>query len=373
MKQQNAWTKEARIFALIILIVLVVGVVWYFRAITNPVIIAALLAYVSYPLVRFLSTRTRLSHQAAAIIVYILGLLVLAAAPAIITPVVVNQVRMLSVDIENMAMHYAELRTTQVEILNWAFYPSQFLPDVPEISTDLLSPLAEGVFVVVGAVTKNTIWVMVVLISWFYFLQDGYRMGELLIKVAPEKFQEDARKLMGQLRFVWSDYMRSQLTFMLAVGVMDTIAWLIIGLPGAVFLGMFTGLTSFVHEVGAIVSGIFSVGMALLEGSFYFNMSNFWFAVLVFVLYMILTAVKNFWLRPVIVGRRVHIHPGLVLIAILGALILHGALAAFLAVPVLLSLWIVAKYLRCRVLGLPPFPEDDEDFPLVELYYEENL
>ncbi len=367
MNQQGKWNKEARYFGLIVLILLVIGVIWYFRAVINPLVIAAILAYVSYPLVRFLSTRTRLSHGASVVIVYILTILIIAAAPAIVTPIVVGQVRLFTVNTASLTAHYAELRNTPIHFLEWIFYPREFLPAVPQISTDMLSPIAESFFAVVSAVTKNVIWIMVMMISWFYFLQDGHRFGEGIVNITPPAMQEDIRKLLGQLRYVWADYMRSQLTFMLAVGVMDSIVWLIVGLPGAVMLGLFTGLTSFVHEIGAIVSGVLSIGVALLEGSAFFSISNFWFAALVLVLYMVLTMVKNFWLRPVIVGRTVHIHSGIVLVSILGALVLHGALAAFLAVPVLLSLWIIAKYLRCRVLGLPPFPADDDEFPISEL------
>ena len=78
---------------------------------------------------------------------------------------------------------------------------------------------------------------------------------------------------------------------------LDAIAWLAIGLPGAIFLGLFTGLTSFVHEIGAIVSGVLSVMVAILEGSNFLAMSNFWFAVLVFILYMILTGIKNIYVN----------------------------------------------------------------------------
>ena len=72
---------------------------------------------------------------------------------------------------------------------------------------------------------------------------------------------------------------------------------------------------------------------------------------------MILTLIKNVWLRPVIVGRTVHIHPGIVFVVVIGALLFHGAMAAFLIVPVLLSLFEIGKYLRCQILGLPPFQD----------------
>lgn len=357
MDKQRVWSKELRYLALLGLILAVIGILRYFREIVNPVTIAALLAYVLYPIVRFITTRTRISHRVAVVIVYILSLLLLAATPAIITPVAVSQIRLLSENIESLITHYSELRASTVEFRNWTWNMAEFLPALPAISTDMLSPLAEGVFAVVGAVTKNFLSVMVILVSYYYFLLDGHRLGEIIIRIAPHSHQDDMRRIMERLRYIWSDYMRSQLLFMFAVGVMDSIAWLAIGLPGAIFLGLFTGLTSFVHEIGAIVSGVLSVVVALLEGSHFFTMSNFWFAVLVLGLYLFLTLIKNVWLRPIIVGRTVHIHPGIVFVVVIGALLFHGALAAFLIVPVLLSLYVIGKYLRCQILGIPPFQD----------------
>ena len=360
MNQIKAWSKESRYLAFGGLIVILVVLIWYFRAVINPVAIAALFAYVLHPVVRFLSKRTRLSYRAAVVIVYVISLILLASAPAIIVPTAVSQIRLLSQNIESLVTHYEDLLDTSVTFMNWTFAWGQFLPDLPGISTDNFTPFAESAFAIVGILTKNFMWVLVILVSYYYFLLDGHRLGEIVVHIAPASHHEDVRQIMGRLRYVWADYMRSQLAFMLAVGVMDAIAWLAIGLPGAIFLGLFTGLTSFVHEIGAIVSGVLSVLVALLEGSNYLALSNFWFAVVVFILYMILTGIKNIWLRPIIVGRTVHVHPGIVFVVVIGALVFHGALAAFLAVPVLLSLWEIGKYLRCRALGLPPFPDELE-------------
>ena len=116
------------------------------------------------------------------------------------------------------------------------------------------------------------------------------------------------------------------------------------------------------HEIGAIVSGVLSVGVALLLGSNFLPISNFWFAVLVLVLYLILTAIKNVWIRPIIVGRHVHLHSGIVFIIILAALIFYGALAAFVAVPVFVSLLVLGRYLRRRILGMPPFADGEDPY-----------
>ncbi|MEA3350549.1 MAG: AI-2E family transporter [Chloroflexota bacterium] len=360
MNQHDKWSKEARYLAAFIVIAMLALVAWYMRAVFRPLAIAALLSYVLYPIVKFLSTRTRLSHRTAVIIVYILALLVFAAAPAIITPMVVEQFRTLAANLESILTHYEKFRSTSIRLLDLTIYPRQFLPKIPDISTNLLTPLAGNVFAVMGVVTKNFIVMWIVLISFYYFLRDGYRLGDIIIRIAPEKNQSELLHILERFRHIWSNYIRSQLAFMLAVGLLDTVAWLAIGLPGAVFLGIFAGLTSFVHEVGAILSGFLIILVALLEGSKYINVSNIWFAVIVLALYILLTGIKNAWLRPIIVGRAVSVHSGVVFVIVIGALMLHGTLAAFLAIPVLLSLLEINKYLRRRILGLPPFPEEEQ-------------
>jgi predicted PurR-regulated permease PerM len=360
MNNPQHWSKETRNLALIGIILSLIGVAWYFREIINPLIIAAIFAYVLHPGVDFLASRTRLSHTAAVLVVYVTSLLLLVTVFAVLTPVLVNQIRAIEVDLEGLLAYYNNFITTPVYIGGWVILPGQFLPQPPQVSTDLLTPVMNNILAILGAVTKNFLWVMIVLVSVYYFLQDGHKIQTWIVRLPTDEYRDDIIHLYQQLRHVWSDYLRSQLVFMFVVGLVDSIVWLAVGLPGAIILGFLTGITSFVHEIGAMVSGVFSVLAAFIGGSSIFHLSNFWFSVLVFLLYLILTGIKNIWLRPVIIGRHVHIHAGIVFVVVIVALIFHGALAAFLVVPVLVSLLVIGRYVRRRLLGLPPFPDGQD-------------
>jgi hypothetical protein len=80
---------------------------------------------------------------------------------------------------------------------------------------------------------------------------------------------------------------------------------------------------------------------------------------IVIVVYLVLINAKNFFLRPIIMGRSVHMNEGLVFIAILIATILEGILGALLVVPLLASVVIISVYIQRKVLGLTPFKDDD--------------
>jgi len=337
--------------------VALVGMLWYFRGVLSPVVIAAIFAYVLHPAVDILVSRTRLSYQMGVLIVYVVSLIVVAALLAWLTPVMIQQIGILLNEMETLQSLYVEFISKPIVLFGETVLPALFLPPLPESSTNLLTPVLENVGAIVEGVTKNFLSTMIILVGTYYFLADGHKIQAWVVRLAPADHREDLEHLYAQLGHVWADYLRSQLVFMFVVGLVDSIVWLAIGLPGAIVLGFLTGLTSFVHEIGAIVSGILSVLAALIGGSSFLPMSNFWFAVLVFILYMILTAIKNIWIRPIVVGRHVHLHAGIVFVVVIAALIFHGALAAFLVVPVLVSMLVIGRYLRRRILGLPPFPE----------------
>jgi predicted PurR-regulated permease PerM len=356
----TTWSKEVRIIAFLFVLGFAVAILWFFRGAISPLVISALIAYVLSPIVDFLTRRTRLTRHISVLVVYLIALLVVAAIPATITPFVVNQVQGMDIDIPTLIERYDELVASPIYFMQWVIYPNQILPTIPEIPSNYINPIAEYSLHIFETVSKNALWVLVSLVTIYYLMLDGYKIPGWLLRIVPQEYRPDADHLLKQLRQVWADYLRSQLAFMFVVGLVDSIVWLAIGLPGAVFLGFLTGLTSFVHEIGAIVSGILSVGVALLLGSNFLPISNFWFAALVLVLYLILTAIKNVWIRPVIVGRHVHLHSGIVFVIIIAALVFYGALAAFVAVPVFVSILVLGRYLRRRILGLPSFAEGED-------------
>jgi predicted PurR-regulated permease PerM len=145
---------------------------------------------------------------------------------------------------------------------------------------------------------------------------------------------------------------------MAIVGVTFTIAWTVIGIPGALVLGVVAGFLTLIPDVGPFLAAVLAAGVALLEGSNWSWMpaSNLIVMLIVVATYLVLITIKNFWLRPFIMGRSVHMHEALVLISIILSTILWGIIGALLIIPVLASLSVIFDYLRRRFLGMPPFP-----------------
>jgi predicted PurR-regulated permease PerM len=152
-------------------------------------------------------------------------------------------------------------------------------------------------------------------------------------------------------------YLRGQIVLMVIVGVVFTLAWWIIGIPGALALGIIAGFFTLVPDVGPFLAYLMAVGVALLEGSNWIPLSNLWVAGIVTATYLVLINLKGLWLRPYVMGRSVHMNEGLVFIAIMIATILEGIVGALLVVPLLATVTVIGEYLRRKILGLPAFDE----------------
>jgi predicted PurR-regulated permease PerM len=338
-------------------IILVVGI-WYIRSILTPIIIAAFIAYLIHPLVNLLNRRTRMSRRLAVGLVYFITLAVLIGTPSTLTPIFFDQIKLEITEVQNITN----------QLITWLSNPNP-IPGIPinfgglaaqltQFRATFLTSLQSQTLQLLGKTSLGALWLLVILAAVYYFLAEWPRLRNGFIDSFPYESRAELNELYKRVRSVWMNYLRGQLLLMAIVGVTFTIAWTIIGIPGALVLGVVAGFLTLIPDVGPFLAAMLAVAVALLEGSNWSWMpaSSFIVALITLATYLLLISIKNIWLRPFIMGRSVHMHEALVLISIILSTILWGILGALLVVPVLASLGVIFDYLRRRILGLPPFP-----------------
>ncbi len=359
MKEQNhQWSLSFRYLVLgFVFILLTVGL-WYIRSILEPLILAGFIAYLIHPAVNFLTRRTRLSRRGAVNLVYFVALAVLIGTPSTLTPIFFDEFKQVITDVLDIFNQF----------IAWLMKP-HVIPGIPidfgqwanrltQFRSTFLSSLPDQALQLLGKTSVTALWLLVILTGVYYILAEWPRLRNGFIGSFPEAYHPELSELYQRLRIVWMNYLRGQLLLMAIVGVTFTIAWTVIGIPGALVLGVVAGFLTLIPDVGPFLAAMLAIGVALLEGSNWSWMpaSNFIVALIALVTYLILIAIKNFWLRPFIMGRSVHMHEALVIISIILSTILWGILGALLIVPVLASLSVIFDYLRRRILGMAPFP-----------------
>ncbi len=357
-KINNSWSLSFRYVVGILILAAIIALLLYAREAVKALIIAAFVAYLISPAVNLLLERTKLSRIAAVNIVYFSSLIVLVGVPATLTPIFFDEIKIVAQDLLDLSDDISTLLSYPVRIGGMVFHFEQLGESLANIQNAVLTPLPEKALALLETTSVSVLWFLVIIVSVHLFMSEWPLIRVRMLELAPPAYHDDMRELYRRVRNVWMAYLRGQIVLMIIVGIVFTIAWIIMGIPGALVLGVIAGLFTLVPDVGPFLAAILAMAVALLEGSSWIPLSNFWVAGIVLATYLVLINLKNFWLRPYIMGRSVHMNEALIFIAIMIATILEGIMGALLVVPVLASVVVIVEYLRRRVLGLPPFEDD---------------
>ncbi len=358
--KNNQWSLSFRYVVGILVFIAVVASLIYAREAIKMLVIAAFAAYLISPAITMLIQNTKLSRTAAVNIVYFSALIVMVGIPATLTPIFFDEIKIVASDLLDLSRQISIMLTQPVQFGGMVFHLEQLGQGLGQLQESILTPLPEQALALLETTSINVLWFLVILVSVHLFMSEWPRMREWMYNLAPESYSQDMHELYKRLRNVWMAYLRGQIVLMVVVGVVFTIAWLILGIPGALVLGVLAGFFTLIPDVGPFLAAMLAVGVALLEGSSWIPFSNFWVAGIVGLTYLILINLKNFFLRPIIMGRSLHMNEALIFIAIMIATILEGIMGALLVVPVLASVVVIMEYVRRRVLGMSPFVADDE-------------
>jgi predicted PurR-regulated permease PerM len=176
-----------------------------------------------------------------------------------------------------------------------------------------------------------------------------------LLRAVPTKRRPAFRRILELLGTRLWAWVRGMLISMTIIGVLSTIAFYLIGLPYALLLGVWSGLTEFVPLIGPFIGGATAVAVAFMESPD----KALWTAVAVLVIQQL----ESDLITPMVMARVAEVHPFVTLFAIILFGSLFGFLGVLLALPLVLLIWTVVQ-----VLWVERAIDTDEDpiEPVVE-------
>ncbi|MGI9162891.1 MAG: AI-2E family transporter [Mycobacterium sp.] len=189
-----------------------------------------------------------------------------------------------------------------------------------KLTTGALSTAASLAEIVTGA--------LLMLFTLIFLLYGGRNIYDYLTRIVPagarERVRDAGRAGFGSL----IGYARA--TFLVAlvdaIGIGTGLA--IMSVPLALPLASLVFLGAFIPVVGAVVTGMLAVVVALLaKGVFY--------ALITLGLIIAVMQLESHVLQPLLMGRAVSIHPLAIVLAIATGAVLAGVVGALLSVPVL--------------------------------------
>jgi len=183
---------------------------------------------------------------------------------------------------------------------------------------------------------------------------DTYHDG--LMKLFPRPWRNRAGEVLTAMSVALRKWLVTQLIAMVVIGVVSTVVLLVLGVPGAVPLGVIAGLLEFVPTVGPIMSALPAIAMGFVESPEK--------ALAVLIAYIAIQQMENYLLIPYLMREGVDLPPALTIIAQALMALIFGFLGLLCAVPVLAATMVAVKMLYVQdVVGEPVevFEELDED------------
>jgi predicted PurR-regulated permease PerM len=361
MNKEVQWSLSFRYLMGIIFFIALVAFLFYAHDAVRNMAIAAFIAYLINPAVVYLSTSTRMSRTAAVNVMFFTSLILLVGVPATLTPIFYEEAQSVIKDLLDLSNQLSGILSEPVQFGGFVFHLEAWGQNLAHVQGAFLTPLPEEALQLLETTSVGLLWSLIILVSVYMLLSEWQGMRDRMFDFVLPESRWEMEELYRRICRVWTAYLRGQIVLMIIVGVVFTIVWLIMGIPGALVLGVLAGLFTLVPDVGPFIAVVFAAGVALLEGSQWGpldDLPNFLVAGILVAAYLVLINLKNFFLRPIIMGRSVHMNEGLVFIVIIIATILEGILGALLVVPVLASVVIIAGYIQRKVLGLPAFEDD---------------
>ena len=221
-----------------------------------------------------------------------------------------------------------------------------------ELLTGSTVSTAAGVGITVATVGSLG---LVVVISTIYLIIQPEPWVNGFVSLFPAGRRQRVREVLGMMYHTIQRWFLGQLAAMTFIGIFWAVALSIIGVPFALLLGILSGLISFVPYVGAVVSVVIPVVLALVSDPIT--------AVWVILAFIIIQQVEGNVLQPVVMSQAVNLHPALVVFALVVMGTLFGLVGIFLAVPLAAAVQVLVREVwvkRMDRIGTDPNPPPQE-------------
>lgn len=337
-----------------IVVAIVVVAISYFvldslSGVLLPFAVAWLLAYLLHPLVNFVQYKMRFKYRALSIfasfifIVLLLYCIVVAVVPSMHDEV--QAMKNITVEFLNKNIRNSSIPEPVMEFFKemsdkegiTAFLQSAGESDIFTMCVGRIKTFLLGTLNVVSQLFT----LFVIMLYLFFILLDFERMSEGWKPYVPKKWRGVVTKLWNDLVSGMNQYFRGQALVALCVGILFATGFVIIGFPMAIVFGLFIGLLNLVPYLQLLsLAPMVLLSMLKAENTG----GDFWLILLsALAVLVVVQLIQDLILVPRIMGKRMNLHPAVILLSLSVWGHLLGVLGMIVALPLTT---LILAYLR---------------------------
>jgi predicted PurR-regulated permease PerM len=315
-------------------VLLVLWLLYRVRAILLPFIVGAIIAYLLNPAIDRLEQR-RWPRTHAIGVVFGIFLLIFVIAALLVIPALATEAQSLSASYELYARQARDLvsqarRAAELWGQVVGLVPSDVRAAFAEVGDRsqayALSLLRESI----GLLNRSVVIVSLLIISpvvAFWFLRDYHDLGRQALLALPERQREKTLEILRDINRVAGSYLLGMAIMAGIVAIYAGVVLTAAGVPFSVLLGLMTGILYVIPYIG-YPSAVVISGLTMLATG-----KKLGFIVVVLAIMVAGNVISDYILYPRVVGKRVGLHPLVVIFALLSGGALFGFLGVIIAVP----------------------------------------
>ncbi len=310
----------------------------YLSGVLLPFFVAWLLAYLLYPIVKFVQYKMHVGNRALSIIITLVFVTaVLVGIGWLIIPPMIEQFQKLGelatrylhqqIHIDNIPAAVQEWINANNKDIERFFRSRDF--------TDVLEKTMPQLFHVLGQTASIVISIVgsfITLLYMFFILLDYEYLTNNWIRIFPKRVRPFWQGVATDVERAMNSYMRGQALVALSMGILFCIGFTIIDFPMAIGLGILIGimdLVPYLHSL-ALIPTVF---LALLKAAD--TGQNFWIILIsALAVFIIVQVIIDMVITPKIMGKAMGLNPAILLLS----LSVWGALLGFIGLIIALPL-----------------------------------
>ncbi|MED4953638.1 AI-2E family transporter [Paenibacillus sp. FSL R5-0527] len=306
----------------------------FLKAVLAPFVIAIIISYVLNPVVRMLGGR-KVPRTIAVLLIYAVFLTALAVILMNVIPMFVEQLEELGEHLPELTIHTQQMMnrwdngllpgSVRMGMNNWFFQFENRLASA-------ISRFLDNIGATIGVVFNAFIIPFLI----FYMLKDIELIERLVLRYLPRSGRKSIITLLREIDQALGNYIRGQLLVCVIIGVLAYIGYMMIGMPFALLLAGVVAVCNIIPYLGPFLGAAPALVMATTIS---------WKMVLfVLLVNMLCQTIESNVISPQVVGRSLHLHPMLIIFALLVGGEVAGVPGLILAVPLFAVMKVIIQH-----------------------------
>lgn len=303
-----------------------------------PFLVAWLLSYMLYPILRFFQYKLHIKNRIIAIIAMLVAVIgIITLAFYILIPPIANETQKAVIIVNNLIREYnftLNLPPTIInkiqEFLNTFSVSNLDFNNLDKILKELL-PRIGNIVSTAGKVVESIFIIFMVFLYMIFILKDYEKISNGWIEIIPKHYRPFVMQIAEDLKNGMNKYFRGQALIALSVGILFAIGFSIIGLPMGILYGLLCGAMNMVPYLQTI--GMIPALMLGAIKAAEYDQNFILVAMSVLAVFAIVQVIEEIFLTPKIMGNVTGLNPAIILLSlsIWGSLL--GVVGMIIALP----------------------------------------